>query len=900
MAIIKRIPKGSPLSAAEMDANLDILSTVSSSVNTAFTNIDKLNVSASSLNTTLTTVSSSVANLSSLSGQLSGQFTGSVLVSGSLKFDNILTNSLPNEFLVYDSGSKTIGKATITLTTGATGASGSSGTSGTDGTSGTSGANGDKFATVSTTSNAISTGSKTFTIATGLQWTPGQAIVISENASNKLEGSVTSYNSGTGQLVVNITTATGTGTGITSWYVNTAGAPGQSGSSGTSGVSGSSGSSGTSGVSGSSGTSGSSGSSGTVGTSGTSGLTTSAFPYTGSAHLTGSLNITGSLKLGKTQYGGALYGPTIQFLDLGSDTRAVDEVTSFVWWTDKSGNNKGELETTAGITGVHKLNIKSFEEIKLTDRVTMANSVGITGSLYVSSSISASLRQGYVWVGGPNDRTILVATSSFGGGGTSTIDGIFAKTGSIYATTNNIQITGSLNISGTLTSSLSQGYVWVGGPDNVSKLISTSSLGTALTVTNNTTTVNNVDKMTFTGFSLTDSGNGDVILSTIGGGSSLTVQKGATQVASVSTLDLGSNMTITDNGGGSVTINSAGGGGTSGSSGKSGTNGVDGTNGVGGTGGSGGSSGTSGISGTIGTSGTSGTSGSSGSSGITAASVPGSSGSSGTSGISGTNGLGTDGKDGTSGSSGVGTNGTGGTSGSSGTSGTSGSSGVSGTSGIGSAGSAGKDGTSGTSGISGVGGLDGSSGTSGKDGTSGSSGTSGITGNGASSGTSGISGTSGQDGTLFGSSGTSGISVIGSNGTSGINGSNAVVSQLSVTGSINNGLVRYETSPERLFVSNTLTFDGTQMKLTGSMFVSGAISASAFNIYATGTPEITSATNLNLTAGTTVIVTQSPLRLSNYTDAQTGSLTPSNGDMIYNSTTHKFVGYANGAWVQLH
>ena len=84
------------------------------------------------------------------------------------------------------------------------------------------------------------------------------------------------------------------------------------------------------------------------------------------------------------------------------------------------------------------------------------------------------------------------------------------------------------------------------------------------------------------------------------------------------------------------------------------------------------------------------------------------------------------------------------------------------------------------------------------------------------------------------------------------------------------------------------------------MFVSGAISASAFNIYATGTPEITSATNLNLTAGTTVIVTQSPLRLSNYTDVQTGSLTPSNGDMIYNSTIHKFMGYASGSWVQLH
>jgi len=142
--------------------------------------------------------------------------------------------------------------------------------------------------------------------------------------------------------------------------------------------------------------------------------------------------------------------------------------------------------------------------------------------------------------------------------------------------------------------------------------------------------------------------------------------------------------------------------------------------------------------------------------------------------------------------------------------------------------------------------------------------------------------------------------VAGTSGTNGTSGTSGVASLLAVTGSVNNGLVRYENAPERLFVSNTLTFDGAQMKLTGSMFVSGAISASAFNIYATGTPEITSATNLNLTAGTAVIVTQSPMRMATFTDAQTGSLTPANGDMIYNSTTHKFMGYANGVWVQLH
>ena len=41
--------------------------------------------------------------------------------------------------------------------------------------------------------------------------------------------------------------------------------------------------------------------------------------------------------------------------------------------------------------------------------------VGITGSLNISNSLTASLSEGYVWVGGAGDKTELVATSSFAG-----------------------------------------------------------------------------------------------------------------------------------------------------------------------------------------------------------------------------------------------------------------------------------------------------------------------------------------------------------------------------------------------------------------------------------------------------------------------------------------------------
>ena len=106
--------------------------------------------------------------------------------------------------------------------------------------------------------------------------------------------------------------------------------------------------------------------------------------------------------------------------------------------------------------------------------------------------------------------------------------------------------------------------------------------------------------------------------------------------------------------------------------------------------------------------------------------------------------------------------------------GTSGIDGSSGTSGIdGSSGTSGIDGTSGTSGIngtSGTSGINGTSGTSGSSGTAGTSGTSGSSGSDGSSGTSGISGVDGSSGTsgINGTSGTSGIN--GTSGTSGING----------------------------------------------------------------------------------------------------------------------------------
>jgi hypothetical protein len=81
---------------------------------------------------------------------------------------------------------------------------------------------GDRYLTTSTTSNTISNGNKTFTIGTGLSYTPTQNITISYDASNHMHGEVLTYNSGTGVLTVDINHHTGSGT-YAAWVVNVGG-----------------------------------------------------------------------------------------------------------------------------------------------------------------------------------------------------------------------------------------------------------------------------------------------------------------------------------------------------------------------------------------------------------------------------------------------------------------------------------------------------------------------------------------------------------------------------------------------------------------------------------------------------------------------------------------------------
>lgn len=155
---------------------------------------------------------------------------------------------------------------------GPTGPTGPTGATGPTGPTGPTGAQGNLYATTSTTTLTIGTGTQSLTVGTGLSYTVGQPVVIAYGATYEMFGDVVSYSSGTGAMVVNVIDTLGTGT-LSSWNVNIAGQVGPTGATGPQGIQGVVGPTGPQGIQGLTGPTGPTGSTGNTGAAGPTGPT---------------------------------------------------------------------------------------------------------------------------------------------------------------------------------------------------------------------------------------------------------------------------------------------------------------------------------------------------------------------------------------------------------------------------------------------------------------------------------------------------------------------------------------------------------------------------------------------------------------------------------------------------
>jgi hypothetical protein len=164
--------------------------------------------------------------------------------------------------------------------------------------------------------------------------------------------------------------------------------------------------------------------------SGSSGIDTGSFAVTGSNIFLGNQTITGSLSVSsssspgiyfKVGNGGVNSGLQIAGrVDVNGPLNTQNVYSNTAYINQINRNGPGDLEIGSNLRIFDVNNNPALYPVNLI----------VSGNADISSSFSASLQQGYVWVGDGNNRTKTVPTSSFGGGG-STDTGSLMVTGSV-------------------------------------------------------------------------------------------------------------------------------------------------------------------------------------------------------------------------------------------------------------------------------------------------------------------------------------------------------------------------------------------------------------------------------------------------------------------------------------
>jgi hypothetical protein len=143
------------------------------------------------------------------------------------------------------------------------------------------------------------------------------------------------------------------------------------------------------------------------------------------------------------------------------------------------------------------------------------------------------------------------------------------------------------------------------------------------------------------------------------------------------------------------------------------------------------------------------------------------------------------------------------------------------------------------------------------------------------------------------------------------------ISDLTDTGNLLSGGTVYTNSDVDIHLNTSTATTGQVLSWSGSDYDwiavgSGTLTSSdlqngtfdldvnSLTISGVGTTSITAGSDIILDATNRVSVTDTPFRLASFTTVDRDNLIAVNGDMIYNSSTNKFQGYANGVWVDLH